>query len=137
MYLKDMRAFGAACAEHRRLSSLTSISLTLPVYKEPNQRREWLNQVLMMLEHSPLEVFQLYAGGGTEDSISRKGVDNEIIRDLARSHGSTLKRVGIQRLIVSLESLSYVCENCPRLQEIFATLLNADRVSGCHPRILI
>jgi hypothetical protein len=126
---KDMGAFATTCAQFRRLSSLTSISLTIPVFKDSNQRQSWLNQVLLLLEHSPLELFQLYAGGGTEDSISYVGIDDEVMKRFVDSHASTLKRVGIQRLIVPLESLAYACERCSRLEEIFITLCNVDRVS--------
>ncbi|KAH7337636.1 hypothetical protein B0J17DRAFT_663691 [Rhizoctonia solani] len=123
----DMNTLASACSTHRRLQFLTSISLTMPPSKEPGQRRKWFGDVILLLKHSPLESFQLYASGGTDELISYEGVDHEALKELVDSHASTLRRIGIQRLIISLKSLAYSCEKCSQLEEIFATLCGVSR----------
>ncbi|CAE6506020.1 unnamed protein product [Rhizoctonia solani] len=123
----DMNSLASACATHKRLQFLTSISLTMPPSKESSQRHKWLGDVILLLKYSPLESFQLYASGGTDELISYEGVDYEAVRELVDLHAFTLKRIGIQRLIVPVESLAYACENCSQLEEIFATLCGVGR----------
>jgi hypothetical protein len=124
-----MDEFALDCEAHKRLQFLTSISLTMPPSKESNQRRKWFSSVTLLLKHSPLESFQLYAGGGTDETISYEGVDHEAIKELIDSHASTLRRIAIQRLIVPLESIAYACEKCSQLEEVFAALCGVSRVS--------
>ncbi|KAJ1301100.1 hypothetical protein OPQ81_003516 [Rhizoctonia solani] len=137
----DMGALASACAAHKRLQFLTSISLTMPPSKESSQRQKWFADVILLLKHSPLESFQLYASGGTDELISYEGIDHEAIKELVDSHASTLRRIGIQRLIVPVESLAYACEKCSKVEEIFATLCGVGRdalaqalVTGKHLR---
>ncbi|CUA68668.1 Nephrocystin-3 [Xenopus (Silurana) tropicalis] [Rhizoctonia solani] len=99
----------------------------MPPSKESTERRKWFGDVILLLKHSPLESFQLYASGGTDEIISYEGIDHEAIREIVDSHAFTLRRIGIQRLIVPVESLAYICERCPQLEEIFATLCGVGR----------
>ncbi|CAE7131780.1 unnamed protein product [Rhizoctonia solani] len=137
----DMNALASACASHKRLQFLTSISLTMPPSKESSQRQKWLGDVILLLTYSPLESFQLYASGGVDESISFEGIDHQAIKELVDSHASTLRRIGIQRLIITVESLAYMCERCSQLEELFTTLCGVGRhtlaqalVTGKHLR---
>ncbi|CUA78431.1 hypothetical protein RSOLAG22IIIB_13141 [Rhizoctonia solani] len=123
----NMNTLASTCDTHKRLESLTSISLTMPPSKESSERRKWFGDVILLLKHSPLESFQLYASGGTDEIISYEGIDHEAIKEIVDSHAFTLRRIGIQRLIVPVESLAYICERCPQLEEIFATLCGVGR----------
>ncbi|KAF8752179.1 hypothetical protein RHS01_07881 [Rhizoctonia solani] len=123
----NMGLFASDCEAQKRLRFLTSISLTVPTSGGADQRRKWFESIILLLKHSPLESFQLYAGGGTDEFISYEGVDHEAIKELIDLHASTLRRIGIQRLIVPLESMAYACEKCSQLEEIFATLCGVGR----------
>ncbi|CAE6337736.1 unnamed protein product [Rhizoctonia solani] len=123
----DMGIFASDCDTHRRLQLLTSISLTMPPSKDSNQRRIWFAKVILLLKHCPLESFQLYAGGGADELISYEGVDHETIKELVDLHAPTLRRIGIQRLIVPLESIAYACEKCSQLEELFTALCGVSR----------
>ncbi|KEP53367.1 hypothetical protein V565_032220 [Rhizoctonia solani 123E] len=137
----NMNTLSSACATHKSLKWLTSISLTMPPSKESSERRRWLGDVILLLKYSPLESFQLYASGGTDELISYEGVNHEAIKELVDLHAATLRRIGIQRLIVPVKSLAYACEKCSQLEEIFATLCGVGRdtlaqalVTGKHLR---
>ncbi|QRW25902.1 hypothetical protein RhiXN_10979 [Rhizoctonia solani] len=101
----NMGLFASDCEAQKRLRFLTSISLTVPT-------SEGLINV---------------GNGGTDEFISYEGVDHEAIKELIDLHASTLRRIGIQRLIVPLESMAYACEKCSQLEEIFATLCGVGR----------
>lgn len=123
-----MSAFSTSCSEGNSLATLTSISLTIPVVKEPTQRQKWFSDVLTLLQHSPIESFQLYAGGGMDNEMAHAEIDHESIKKLVDGHKSTLRRIGIQRLITPLQSVGYAALWCPKLQDIFVTLCNVNRV---------
>ncbi|KAG8703946.1 hypothetical protein FRC09_003855 [Ceratobasidium sp. 395] len=125
----DMSALSAHCFEHKLLSSLSSISLTLPYCKDSIQRDRWISDALLLLHHSPIESFQLYAGGGTtaEGELSYASINFESIRGLVDGHSVTLKRIGIQRLIVSVELVHYASCVCPSLEDVFITVCDANR----------
>ncbi|CAE6524884.1 unnamed protein product [Rhizoctonia solani] len=127
----NMNTLSSACATHKSLKWLTSISLTMPPSKESSERRRWLGDVILLLKYSPLESFQLYASGGTDELISYEGVNHEAIKELVDLHAATLRRIGIQRLIVPVKSLAYACEKCSQLEEIFATLCGVGRPVRC------
>ncbi|KAG8695855.1 hypothetical protein FRC08_007522 [Ceratobasidium sp. 394] len=123
----NMSAFGTYCSEHKHLTSLSSISLTLPYYRDSVPRERWIDDVLLLLQHSPIESFQLYASSGLEDEVSCPTIHSEHLKTLVDGHPATLRRIGIQRLIVPVESLSYAVSACPRLEEVFATLRDVNR----------
>ncbi|KAG9085222.1 hypothetical protein FRC06_003695 [Ceratobasidium sp. 370] len=123
----SMSVFGTYCSEHQYLTSLSSISLTLPYFKDSTQRERWIGDVLFMLQHSPIESFQLYAGGSLEDEVSYATINFESLKRLADGHLTTLRRIGIQRLIIPVEALSYAVSVCPRLEEVFTTLRDVNR----------
>jgi hypothetical protein len=123
-----MAAFGVHCTEHKNLSSLASISLTMPYYRDSTQPEKWLGDVLLLLQHSPIEIFQLYASVGIENEVSCTRLGFEGLKRLVDEHADTLKRIGIQRIIVPVELVGYASSKCPRLEEIFTTLCNVNRV---------
>ncbi|KAG8743285.1 hypothetical protein FRC10_012248 [Ceratobasidium sp. 414] len=103
----NMTAFATYCYKHKYLTSLSSISLTVPYYRDSTLRAGWISGVLHLLQHSPIESFQLYAGGSLEDEVSYPTIKFESLKRLVDGHLATLRRIGIQRLIVSVEWLSY------------------------------
>lgn len=123
-----MSAFSESCRKHNGLATLTSISLTTPVFKKPSQRQKWLGDVLTLLEQSPIGSFQLYANGGVDVETSYAEIDYDSMKLLVDRHGPTLRRIGIQRLITPLKSLSYASLRCPNLQDVFVTLCDINRV---------
>ncbi|KAF8607315.1 hypothetical protein BDV93DRAFT_468045 [Ceratobasidium sp. AG-I] len=128
----DMSAFSAFCCENNSLAYLTSISLTIPLVREPSQRHKWFSDVLALLKRSPIESFQLYAGGGMDNEMSYAEIGHENIKQLVDRHRLTLRRIGIQRLITPLESLGYAAVWCPNLQDVFVTLANVNRDELAH-----
>ncbi|KAG9121870.1 hypothetical protein FRC07_001997, partial [Ceratobasidium sp. 392] len=69
----------------------------------------------------------LYAGGGIEDEVSYATIDFKSLKRLVDDHAFTLRRIGIQRLVIPVESLSYAVSVCPRLEDAFTTLRDVNR----------
>ncbi|QRV98926.1 hypothetical protein RhiJN_26945 [Ceratobasidium sp. AG-Ba] len=123
----DMASLGTYCHESKCLTSLSSISLTIPFYKDSSQRDKWFEDVLVLLKHSPIESFQLYAGGGVEDEVSHSGISFGSLKQLVDAHAGTLRRIGIQRLIIPLDALRYAIAVCLNLEDVFVTLCGVNR----------
>jgi hypothetical protein len=70
-----------------------------------------------------------------EDEVSYARLGFKGLKGLVDGHAGTLRRIGIQRVIVPVEALSYASSKCPRLEELFTTLCNVNRVRFPH-RIL-
>lgn len=105
------------------LTNLTSITLTQPSHGNIDTL---LSCLLTLLETSKLETFQLYASGATTDTA----IDVEFIRSLVNQHGTSLKKVAVQRLKASLEVMQLLCSGCPQLEQLFITIDGKEDVVG-------
>ena len=97
------------------LSSLRSFTWT--IYYEP-LTDAWITGTELLLNESPLEVFQSYrrnydSEGAIADAFCVRIVDQ---------HRDHLVRFSFHRQCISLAAVEHVCISCPRLEELFVTV---------------
>jgi hypothetical protein len=108
-----MSQFSADCTAQKSLHRLHNITLTTHQQVPLNI---WTADVLKLLEDAPLEYFQIHS---THAFIESSRPTDTFWEAIVSRHGSRLKRFSVQRMLISLESISIICRQCPSLEELF------------------
>ena len=97
------------------LSSLRSFTSTIHYKPLTNA---WISGIELLLEESPLEVFQSYMPNCDSDGAL---ADTFCVR-VVNQHCDHLVRFSFHRQCISLGVVEHVCISCPRLEELFVTV---------------
>ena len=97
------------------MSSLRSFTWT--IYYE-SFTDAWITGTELLLEGSPLEVFQSYM----PDSESDTALADTFCVRVVNQHRDHLVRFSFHRQCISLDAVEHVCISCPRLEELFVTV---------------
>ncbi|KAI0030157.1 hypothetical protein K488DRAFT_79788 [Vararia minispora EC-137] len=110
----DTAVFSSACLCAGGLTSLTSFTLTL----QPTLLTSaFITQLVDLLSHSPLELFQLYAVTNAQDSTPAAILLSRIIA----AHGQRLTKFSVHRIQLLPCAIDDVCAGCAGLQQLFFT----------------
>ncbi|KAN0116626.1 hypothetical protein V8E52_005770 [Russula decolorans] len=103
------------CTKAGGLSSLRSFTSTIYYKPLPDA---WITGTELLLEESPLEVFQSYMPDyGSDGALA----DTFCVR-VVNQHRDHLVRFSFHRQCISLGAVEHVCISCPRLEELFVTV---------------
>jgi hypothetical protein len=98
------------------LTSLSSFTSTIR-RKTWTASKAWLDGTELLLEESPVEVFQCYLPVSDSD-LKGAQPDTFCIR-IVNQHWDRLTRFSFRRPCISLGTIEQVCISCPRLEELF------------------
>jgi hypothetical protein len=117
-----MLTLGGACTKAGGLSSLRSFTSTIYYKPLPDA---WITGTELLLEESPLEVFQSYMPDyGSDGALA----DTFCVR-VVNQHRDHLVRFSFHRQCISLGAVEHVCISCPRLEELFVTEVHRSGLS--------
>ena len=112
-----MLSLGGACINAGGLTSLRSFTST--VYDAIRTGSgAWMDAIDLLVKESPIEVLQSYM---SHSAFAGMLGDSFWIR-VVNQHKDHLVRLSLHRQRVSPELVDHVCINCPRLEELFATV---------------
>ncbi|KAF8065030.1 hypothetical protein FPV67DRAFT_166766 [Lyophyllum atratum] len=111
----DMGEFSQRCLKAGTLAKLTSITLTV----HPQLPLEtWMNDVLNLLSTSPLQNFHIYSPGAFYESPSTEAFWSQLVA----THGHSLLRFSVHRMLISLRSIEDICRRCTALEQLFVVV---------------
>jgi hypothetical protein len=117
----DLTRFAITACSTTLLVNLRSITLTAPAYSGPRAEylvQEWFSALLVTLASSPIERLHVYASWDK----SSHAVPDTFVRSVAGTHKARLQRFSVHRMGLSLSAIEYLCQTCPKLEELFVTI---------------
>jgi hypothetical protein len=86
--------------------------------------KDWMKHIVHLLSDSPLRIFQIYSTGLSTDFP----VTDELWTQLLLIHGKRLRRISVNRTVISWEAIRSICFKCTRLEQLFLVV---------HPDFLV
>lgn len=117
-----MNAFKDICHRTQAFRRLRSITLTIDFHAPVG---DWTRDICSLLEAAPLEVFQLYATGASDDV----SIPDYFWRSVTATHGPRLKCFSVLRMQMSPTALGIICLQCIQLERLFVLVDQRDLVS--------
>ena len=119
---QDQLALGGVCAKAGGLTSLRSFTSTI---HRRSLTETWLNATELLLQESPIEVFQTYV----PNSDSKGALVDTFCARFVNQHRDHLVRFSFHRQRIGLGAVEHVCISCPRLEELFVAIDYAEMVN--------
>src|SRR5258707_6980227 len=120
-----MSMLGGACMKAGGLTSLRSFTSTIR-RKTWTASKAWLDGTELLLEESPIAVFQCSLPVPDSDLMCALA-DTFCIR-IVNQHWDHLTRFSFRRHCISLRTIENVCISCPRLEEFFMAVQYVEMV---------